>query len=273
MRSTAIALALTLATLAAPVLAQDPPQPTPAPTPQPDGEPRGRRGPGGMPFGNAEWAGQAVEFLAKELELDAGQQEKVKAILSESMREAMKKAAEQWDPTQGMPDMQKMRALMEDARVTIAQKIDAVLSPEQRKEFEVLVDQFDRRAQSFEQQARAQQTPSEAFDPAPISKRVLLDKAERSLFLGPEETAAVMPFVERAIDLQIVLNEGRKTRRQDLQIAIEGGASEKEIRQRLDGMHDAEDLAKLELAAARTALRELLTLEQEIRMVAMGILD
>ena len=33
----------------------------------------------------------------------------------------------------------------------------------------------------------------------------------------------------------------------------------------------AEDLAKLELAGARSALRELLTLEQEIRMVAMGI--
>lgn len=272
MRSTAIALTLALATLAAPALAQDPPQPTPAPTPQPEGE-RPRRGPGGMPFGNAEWAGQAVEFLAKELELDAGQQEKIKTILSESMRDAMKKAAETWDPTQGMPDMQKMRGLMEDARVVIAQKIDAVLSPEQRREFEVLVDQFDRRAQSFEQQARAYQTPSEAFDPAPISKRVLLDKAERSLFLGPDETAAVMPYVEKAIDLQIALNEGKKTRRQDLQVAIEGGASEKEIRQRLDGMHDAEDLAKLELAAARTALRELLTLEQEIRMVAMGILD
>jgi hypothetical protein len=270
MRSTAIALTLALATLAAPVLAQDPPKPTPAPTPQPEGE---RRRPGGMPFANAEWAGQAVEFLAKELELDAGQQEKIKTILSQTMRDAMKKAAEQWDPTQGMPDMQKMRTFMEDARVEIAQKIDAVLSPEQRKEFEVLVDQFDRRAQSYEQQARAYQTPSEAFDPAPISKRVLLDKAERSLFLGPDETAAVMPFVEKAIDLQIALNEGRKTRRQDLQVAIEGGASEKEIRQRLDGMHDAEDMAKLELAGARTALRELLTLEQEIRMVAMGILD
>lgn len=276
MRPPIAALPLALA-LALPALAQEPPRPTPAPPPRADGQEgqqQGRRGGGGPPWANPDWSNEAVGFLTRELDLDPGQQEKVKAILTDTMRDAWKQAAEGWDPTQGgMPDMAKMRTLFEDMRVTVAKKINEVLSPDQRREFEVLVDQFDRRASSFEQRRRAYETPSELFDPPPISRRILLDKAERSLFLGPEETAAVMPFVERAVDRRIALDEGRKTRRQDLQHALEGGAGEGEVRQRLDQIHEAEEFQRLELAAAQQALRDLLTLEQEVRLVAMGILD
>lgn len=264
-------LALLVLVLALPGLAtaQEPTPPRPAP---PDGEQRREEPRRGPPWSNPDFSRQAVEFLTRELDLDAGQQEKAKAIMEGSIRDAMKKAAELMMGENG-PDFTKMRDVMEEVRVDVAKKLNDILSPDQKREFEALVDQFDQRAQSWEQQRRAMQTPSQMFDPPPISRRVLLAKAERSLFLGPDETAVVMGYVTKVIDLRIALDEGRKTRRQDLMSAIEGGAKEAEVRQRLDRMHEAEQFQTLELAAAQEQLKELLSVEQEVRFVAMGILD
>lgn len=265
-------LALPLALLGAPTLAQDAPQPRPAPEGErrPEGE-RPQRG--NPPWMNSGWSDQAVDFLSQELDLDPGQREKIKKIMEDTMRDAFAQAAEQFGRGEGPPDFDKIRSSMEDVRVKVAEQINEVLSPDQRREFEVLVDQFDRRAQSFEQMRRASEDPTELFDPPPLSKRILMSKAERALFLGPDETAAVMPLIERVIDLRIGLTEGLKVRRGDLRTAMAGGASDDEVRQRLDALRKAEEFQRLELAAAQQALREVLSLEQEVRFVAMGILD
>lgn len=263
---------LLLTALGAPALGQDTPQPQPAPEGERQEEPR-RRGGGGPPWMNSGWADQAVDFLAQELDLDPGQREKIKKIMEDTMRDAFAQAAEQFGRGDGPPDFDKIRSSMEDVRVKVAEKITEVLSPDQRAEFEVLVDNFDRRAQSFEQMRRASEDPSELFDPPPLSKRILLSKAERALFLGPDETAVVMPLIERVLDLRIALNEGLKVRRDDLRKAMAGGASDDEVRQRLDALRNAEEFQRLELAGTEQALREVLSVEQEVRFVAMGILD
>lgn len=270
-----LALALGLSSVAA---AQEPPRPPEGERARPerdgptDEQPTRTRG--GPPWANSNWTGEAVDWLGRELDLDPSQREKIQKILQDQVAEAFKKAAEMWNPEQGgMPDMNKMRSTFEDVRIGVAEKINEVLTPEQRLEFEQIVDQFDRRSQTFEQRRRASEDPTEMFDPAPISKRILLSKAERALFLGPDETAAVMPLVEKVLDLQITLDEGRKTRRVDLRNAISGGAKDEEVRARLDALRQAEEFQRLELAAARQALREVLTVEQEVRFVTMGILD
>lgn len=238
-----------------------------------DGQQGRRRGydPGG-------WTNQAVDFLTEELQLDSDQQAKIRAILDESVRLSMQRFAQSmrnWDFGSEMDEgaRDEARKAFEDVRVEAAKKINEVLTPAQRREFEVLVEQFDRRAQGFEQSRRAWQDPAELFNPRPQSKRLLLAKAERSLFLGPDETAVIMPFVERVLDAQQNLYEGRRVRRHDLQNAVSGGASKDEVTQRLTELRTAEQFQQLELAAASHALRELLTVEQEARFVAMGILD
>lgn len=269
-RSVLASLALALA-LGAPALAQEPPSPQPAPEGEERRPEEGRRR-GGPPWMQSGWADQAVDFLAQELDLDPGQREKVKKIMEDTMRDAFAQAAEQFG-NGGPPDFDKIRSSMEDVRVKVAEKINEVLSPDQRAEFEVLVDNFDRRAQSFEQMRRASEDPTELFDPPPLSKRIVLSKAERALFLGPDETAVVMKLVERVVDLRIALDESLKVRRGDLRTAMSGGASDDEVRQRLDALRTAEEFQRLELAAAERDLREVLTLEQEVRFVAMGILE
>jgi len=261
-------------TFGAPAYAQDPPAPTPPKGERRDAEGNPLRTRGGPPWMNNRWADEAVGWLTTELDLDPGQQAKIKTIMEESVAKAFRQAAEnfQFGPD-GAPDYNKMRTAFVDVRVKVVEEINAVLTPEQRLEFETVVDQFDRRSQSFEQQRRAYEDPTELFDPPPMVKRIVMGKAERSLFLGPDETAAVMPLVERVIDLLVTLGEGRKVRRVDLRSAIDGGASDDEVRQRLDGLRQAEEFQKLELAAAQQALRDVLTVEQETRFVAMGLLE
>lgn len=268
---TTIRALLLLTALGAPALAQDAPQPPPAPEGERQEQPRRR---GGPPWLNSGWADEAVDFLAQELDLDPRQRETIKKIMEDTMRDAFAQAAEQFGGgAGGPPDFEKIRASMEEVRVKVAERITEVLSPDQREEFEVLVDNFDRRAQSYEQARRASEDPSELFDPPPLSKRILMSKAERALFLGPDETAVVLPMIERVIDLRIALNEGLKVRRDDLRAAMAGGASDDEVRQRLDALRNAEQFQRLELAAAEQDLRDVLSLEQEVRFVAMGILD
>ncbi|RMG07278.1 MAG: hypothetical protein D6731_24175 [Planctomycetota bacterium] len=243
----------------------------------PDGE--GDRGPGPRrgrgPFGDpGRFADNAVEFLAKELDLDTEQRERIHELLSRGVQTMWKRVGERMRAGGAEGEfMDSFRKAMEDVRVELANEISKLLTPAQRREFEVLVDQFDRRAQRFEQTRRAWERPDQLFNPKPLSRRLALDKAERALFLGPEETAAVMPFVERLVDARLALYEGRKVRRQDLLNAIDGGASPEEIRQRVADIRAAEQFQQLEILAASQALRELLTIDQEARFVAMGLLE
>ncbi|MDC3379393.1 diguanylate cyclase, partial [Planctomycetota bacterium] len=100
-----------------------------------------------------------------------------------------------------------------------------------------------------------------------------LAKAERALFLGPDETVVVMGFVAAVIDNRRALVEGRQIRRRDLLTAIDSGASSAEVTQRLQEIRTAEQFQSLELAAAEQELRQLLTIEQEARFVTMGVLE
>ncbi len=265
-----------LLALPAPGWAQETP-PTPAPptgeeAPRGEGEgpERGRyRGPDG------DFAGRAVEFLTRELDLDKGQREQVQAILDDVMQQMFSRMGDMFRGGFNMDEdaRAKARQAFEDVRLEVAKRITEVLTPAQRREFEVLVEQFDRRAQSFEQSRRAWEEPSELFNPAPPSKRLLLAKAERSLFLGPDETAVILPYVERVLDARQALYEGRKVRRKDLLNAATAGASGEEIAERMATVRAAEQFQSLELVASQQALRDLLTIEQEARLVVMGILD
>ena len=229
---------------------------------------------GGGPMGpmGGDWTGQAAKFLKDELDLDSAQTDKVKGVLDGAIREAMRSAAEAWRPGESF-DFEKMRAGVEDLRVKVTKDIHALLTPEQQREFEALVEDFDRRAQQWEQRRRGWEDPMLAFEPPPLSKRILLERVERALGLTPEELQVVLPLVANVIDRRIACQEARIIRRKDLTAAIDGGASQAEVEQRVRELRASEEFEKLELLAAQQKLRDLLTLQQEIKLVTMGILD
>jgi len=228
--------------------------------------PQRRRG-GGM--GDPK---QMVEFLDKELDLDEGQKVKIEKIFDEVMADTMAKAGEYFGS--GDPKArEKARKLFEDVRITISKRINEVLTPSQRKQFAVMVEQFDRRANQFEQGRIVEDDVTQLLNPKPSSKRILLAKAESLLFLPPEETAAILPFVEKVVDRKLGLYEGRKVRRKDLLNATRAKATKQEIQDRLLEIRTAERFQRLELLAAQAELKELLTLGQEVRFVAAGIIE
>jgi len=227
-----------------------------------------RRG-GGRGMGDPK---QMVEFLDKELDLDESQKVKIEKIFGEVMADTMAKAGEYFGS--GDPKArEKARKLFEDVRITISKRINEVLTPSQRKQFAVLVEQFDRRANRFEQGRIVEDDVTQLLNPKPSSKRILLAKAESLLILPPEETAAILPFVEKVVDRKLGLYEGRRVRRKDLLNATRAKATPQEIQDRLLEIRTAERFQRLELLAAQAELKELLTLEQEVRFVAAGIIE
>lgn len=275
-RCTALAaLGLALLTFAAPAQGQEQP---PRGEERREGEQEEEERPGARGGFGEGFAEQAVSFLKRELDLDPTQEVQVRMIMEDVIERAWSRMSDMFrggfGPDALTPEAQeKARTAFEDVRLETAKRIGEVLSPAQKREFEVLLDQFDRRAQRFEQGRRAWEDPSELFNPAPPSKRLMLAKAERALFLGPEETAVILPFIERVLDARQALYEGRKVRRRDLLNATRAGAAQDEIAERLATIRAAEQFQQLELFAAQQALRELLTIEQEARLVAMDVLD
>ena len=213
-----------------------------------------------------------VKFLTKELDLDPKQQEQVRKIFKEVMEEQFKAMRRPpWEMNE--KERKKMRKGFENLRLTIAKKISKILTKAQRREFEVLVEQFDSRAQRHEQAERVRKDVSELFNPKPKSKRILMGKAERALLVDDEEAAVIMPYVEKVIDARIALWEGRRVRRKDLLNAARAKASKKEIVERVKQIRAAENFQRLELMATQQRLRELLSVPQEARFVAMGLVD
>ncbi|MBL4845908.1 MAG: hypothetical protein JKY65_10300 [Planctomycetes bacterium] len=259
-----VLLGLLLTSFALPLAAQDKPK---------DGEKKkeeSRRSPrrgGGMGDANG-----MVEFLDKELDLDEGQKVKIKKIFQDTIADTMAKAGEYFGSSDPKA-REKARKLFEGVRIEISKKINEVLSPSQRREFSVLVEQFDSRARSWDQGRIVEDDVSQLLNPRPSSRRIMLAKAESLLFLPPEETAAILPFVITVVDRKLGLYEGRKVRRKDLLNATRAKASKREVLQRLAEIRAAESFQRLELLAAQTKLKELLTIEQEVRFVAAGIID
>ena len=59
----------------------------------------------------------------------------------------------------------------------------------------------------------------------------------------------------------------------DLRGAVDGDASDAQIKQKLDGLRKARSDAKTKLVKAQEDLKELVTSRQEAVLVQMGVLD
>jgi hypothetical protein len=109
-------------------------------------------------------------------------------------------------------------------------------------------------------------------DPA-ARKRQLLSDAEKALILTPEEKSAIMPLVEKVIDTRSTArDEGDKKREEFLTFVKKGGTPE-ELKAKLDEYRKARDSEHDKVVASQKALREVLTIEQEAKLVGLGILE
>jgi hypothetical protein len=203
-----------------------------------------------------------AERLKQALGLSDEQAAKVSAIETET-REAGEKLRE--DVQAGILDRDEAQEKAKENREKAGQKIREVLTPEQRARF----DQFAgaRRAGGGEGGAAA---PSDAER----QKRRLLDSVDTALNgLSAEEKGAILPVVRKLLDVRAEVEQAAEKRRSELEQAASQKLAKDDLAAKLAAFRAARDSDQERLKQARSAVRDLLTIEYEVKLVALGVLD
>ena len=221
----------------------------------------------------AEMAKQMVKILKDELELSEEQTDKISTVITDGIKDGFKKMMKHMGEEQ--PDEEEIKKERDEVRDGILTKVRSLLDDEQKKEFEVLIKEFDQRAGKFDRGGRGNPGGDAAawLEGELPSKERLLLKAENVLLLTEDEKKVVIPRVDAVISTRETFREVRREQRKNLSQAVRAGAKADEVRERLHLLR--EKLADLEktLRKAEEDLRELVTIDQEARLVAIGILD
>lgn len=238
---------------------------------------RGQRGNGG-----GRGMQGIVDRIKDELKLSDDQVAKAKGI-EDAARADMQKLR---DEMQNGGDRQAMRQKMQESRDKIRADVRAILTPDQQTKFDDLVKQMD--AQRGQRGQRGQngqngdqggdQGPGRGGrDPAARAKR-LLDEAEKALSLSPDEKAAVLPLVKKLIDARSELRTADEKRRTEVKDFLKDHPSSSEsdmtaIAAKLKDVRKAHDTANDAVKAAEKELREVLSVDNEAKLMSIGVLD
>jgi len=219
-----------------------------------------------------EMAKSMVKILKEELELSEDQTSKIESAIQDGIKEGMKKMLKHMGEED--PDEDEIRKEGEEVRTGITTKVKSFLDDEQKKEFDVLVKEFDQRAGSFDRGRGAPGGDAAAWLEGELpSKERLLLKAENTLLLTQDEKRVVLPKVEAVVALRQKMLDVRREERRSLGQAVRAKAKEDEVRERLHRLRSRQESLEKDLAKAEEELRELVTIDQEARLVAIGILD
>ena len=102
----------------------------------------------------------------------------------------------------------------------------------------------------------------------------LVEEATKALFLTPEDEKIIGPMIRKTLQARNAqMQKVREKRREFEEFARAGGASEKELAARLAEFRKVRDEAESALKAQQEELRSLLTIEQEAKLVALGVLE
>ncbi|MBX3467805.1 MAG: hypothetical protein KF878_13050 [Planctomycetes bacterium] len=267
-----LALLATL-TLSSPVLAQD------TPPPQGEGE-RGRRerGQGGQggrggQGGGFGGMGLPLEQLQRELNLTPEQVKELEAInqeMREKGRTLMRDAFQSGNPGAVREQIQQM---FEQS----FERLEGTLTPEQKEKAKAVRQQLTERMQNMQgrmrEGARGRGEGGPMGGPRGNTRQRLKDEALRALALTDEELAVVGPLLDTTLETrELLMQEGESRRQQFLQKARETTDAEA-LGKLLDQFRLSREQDKATVKQAMDQLREVLTVEQEAKLVGLGVLD
>jgi hypothetical protein len=229
-----------------------------------------------------------AERLKDDLGLTDDQVAKIEKI-EDALHAEMDKARDQ--EGDGEPDFAKMREKFDAMRKKMQEQIGAVLTPEQKTKFDAMEKERDERFQG--------RGPGGPGGPGggpggpgrrgPSSEE-LLARAEKALNLSADEKSVVLPLVKNVIDAKSAARQQNQRRRQELgkflgepthaadapagkEATGTTDAHRDEIVQRLKDVRKAAAADQAKVKEAEGALRDVLTAENEARLVALEILD
>lgn len=251
--------------LAGPALAQEPPQPQPEPGGQarPEGERRegrDRRGGGGM--------GLPVERITEELGLTPEQAQQVEAInqeMRERGRTLMREAFQSGDPSAAR---ERIRGLFEESFT----RLEALLTPEQKEKAQGMRERLMERMQS-RMRDMGPGGPGGGRGGRQQTRARLREEALRSLALSEEEAAVVTPLLDGCLETRELLLNEAETRRQGFLEKVRATSDAEALAKLLEEFRLARQADESTVKQSMDQLREVLTVEQEAKLVGLGILD
>lgn len=265
----------------APVLAQEGGAPPPTPPPgqeggaqpgQPGGggsaEEGGRRregrgrGMGGM--------GLPVERMTEELGLTPEQAQQLETLnreLRDKGREMMRAAFQGGGGDPGaMRD--KIKALFEETWT----RVDGLLTPEQKEKAKAVRAQLEERMQGRFQGGGGR--GGDGFMGGRGNTRARLrEDALKSLALTEDEAAVVTPLLDTCLETRELLMREGETRRQAFLEKARQTTDPAALTKSLEEFRAAREADKAQSTQAMNQLREVLTVEQEAKLVGLGILE
>jgi Spy/CpxP family protein refolding chaperone len=226
----------------------------------PGGQDRG--GPGGRGNRGGGRFGLPIDELKQALGLTDDQVKQIEA-LGNDMRDEFRKMR---DEMQNNPDANPRDAFTK-IRDKMYDKIRGILTAEQKPKFEEWAKK---------QEERMQRGPQFGPDPERMKKR-LLDQAEKELTLSPEEKSAVMPLVQKLLDVRAEVRVAGEKRRDEFKTFVRKAdattdAQKAELANKLAEYRKAVDEDKKKIKDAEQALREVLTIDNEAKLVGIGVL-
>lgn len=259
-------------------LAQDqgtPPAPQPGgeaqpPPPPPGAEEGGRRreGRGGRGMGGM---GLPVDRLKEELGLTDDQVKQIETMnqeLREKGRELMRDmfGGGGGDPQAGR---EKIRALFEETWT----KLDGLLTPEQKEKAQAVRKQMEERMQGRFMGGGGR--GGEGFGPGGRgnTRQRLREDALKALALTEDEAAVVTPLLDTCLETRELLMREGETRRQAFLEKARQTTDAAALTKALEEFRAAREADKATATQAMSQLREVLTVEQEAKLVGLGILD
>jgi hypothetical protein len=238
----------------------------------------GRRG-GGM-FGNFDMGfGNIINEWKEKLKLDEGQVEKIQAIFGEIMEEASGKFMDKLPELMegGRFNRDRMRKLMQELKPDIEKylasaekKIRKVLREDQLPEFDKAWADLREQVDGFLSGERGRgRDRGRRGD----STQRMLERILRDLALPEDEAEILKPRIEGILKLQ---SENRSRFREisdEMRKVMAEGADSTVVKEKIDAWRTEMKKFEETLAAKRSELRELLTYEQEAKLLLYRVLD
>ena len=166
-------------------------------------------------------------------------------------------------------DMEGAREMMRGFRDTMQENLKGVLTEEQMKKAQELMQRgrqrFGRGGDGEGRGGRGRGGPQ--------LKARLREQAVEALALSEEEAAVVLPRLDTVLDTREMLNNEQQTLRQDFLKKARETTEGDALNALLTEFRAAQDADREQVKAAMDQLREVLTLEQEVKLVGLNVLD
>ncbi len=226
--------------------------------PKPEAQPR-RDGPQGPGL-------EQLERFREELGLDEKQMEKLQG-LGETLGERIRAGIERFRDGGEQPNPEDLQGGLSELFEELRGGLEGILTDEQR---EKLQERLGGLGEGFNpEDFQGGEGLNRLRD---MGRQALLEQIKNALLLNEEEQEVLLPLIENVMKAQSELQQIEGPGRNELTSFLRSGADQEAIQARLTDFRTKRTDAEKKLEAARKELRELLTFEQEAKLVAFGIL-